>query len=228
MDVKLVTDSSQEKITLTPQRPSRWSCIRRLLGRANQDLPRLPIYMHPIEYTQLTALLAAIDARTVLEWGSGGSTQALLNDFPHLETLVSIEHDTGWHDQVRARLTDSRVRLYRFPCAAPEPNIQEDIQAWEAWMDRCEDEPELLRDYIDWPTTLDLTFDLVLVDGRARVHCMHAGWKVLRPGGLLVLHDAQRTRYHADLAALGRPVFLANWQQGQIAFVRKPDSGGVV
>lgn len=188
----------------------------------------LPIYMHPIKYTQLTALLAAIDARTVLEWGSGGSTQALLRDFPHLDTLISIEHDPGWHTRIKAEIPDPRAHLYRFPCAVPEPDIHQDIKAWEAWMERCEDEPEILRDYIDFPTTLNLTFDLVLVDGRARVHCMHAGWKVLRPGGLLVLHDAQRARYHADLASLGRPVFLDTWEQGQIAFVRKPDTEGAV
>lgn len=80
---------------MTLPRPSRWPRFHRLLARMTGTPSALPIYMHPIEYTQLTALLAAIDARTVLERGSGGSTQALLRDFPHLDTLISIEHDPG-------------------------------------------------------------------------------------------------------------------------------------
>jgi hypothetical protein len=61
------------------------------------------------------------------------------------------------------------------------------------------------------------------VDGRARRFCLKAGWDLLRPGGVLVLHDAQRTDYHDVLFSLGpSPVLLEPWRRGQLALVRKP------
>jgi hypothetical protein len=36
------------------------------------------------------------------------------------------------------------------------------------------------------------------------------------------LHDAQRTDYHDALRAVGSPVFLTPWKQGQVCLLRKP------
>ena len=35
--------------------------------------PEMPVFMHPIEFSQLVALLQAVGPKSVLEWGSGGS-----------------------------------------------------------------------------------------------------------------------------------------------------------
>jgi hypothetical protein len=82
-----------------------------------------------------------------------------------------------------------------------------------------------MRAYIAFPATLGTDFDFVLVDGRARCWCVAAGWALLRAGGCLVLHDAQRPEYHGAIAALGvRATFLEPFHNGQICLVRKPEA----
>ena len=39
----------------------------------------LAIWMDPVEYSQLQAILETLAPRICLEWGSGGSTQTLLS-----------------------------------------------------------------------------------------------------------------------------------------------------
>ncbi|MGA8259886.1 MAG: glycosyltransferase [Arenicellales bacterium] len=41
------------------------------------------------------------------------------------------------------------------------------------------------------------TYDLIYVDGRNRVKCLQSAKKLLKPGGIVLLHDAERRRYHA-------------------------------
>ena len=81
-----------------------------------------------------------------------------------------------------------------------------------------------MADYVARPGQLGMEFDFVLVDGRARIHCLVEGWKLLRPGGVILIHDAQRPEYHDTVRSLGRAVFLEPWEQGQICFVRKPEA----
>lgn len=69
---------------------------------------------------------------------------------------------------------------------------------------------------------MNVRFDLVFVDGRARRFCLSAGWALLRPGGVMALHDAQRPLYHDVLFSLGQPLLLEPWRRGQLAILRKP------
>jgi hypothetical protein len=48
----------------------------------------------------------------------------------------------------------------------------------------------------------DESFDLVLVDGRARVAAVRHAMPKVRPGGLLVLDDAERPRYREAIVSL--------------------------
>ncbi|MCS6798003.1 MAG: hypothetical protein NZ898_05670, partial [Myxococcota bacterium] len=53
------------------------------------------------EWSQLLAVAAALEPRVIVEWGSGGSTLALLRALPSLERLVSVEHNEPWYRRVR-------------------------------------------------------------------------------------------------------------------------------
>lgn len=182
----------------------------------------LPVYMHPIELSQLLAIFHALGPRCVLEWGAGGSTRALLEQDSIVERYVSVEHHRAWFEKVRSIVSDPRLTLAHVPPDKPigvESPTQRQIEAWDAW---AEQDASVLSAYVGFPRTLGLSFDLVLVDGRARCFCMREGFGLLRPGGVLVLHDAQRTQYHEALRSLGKAIFLEPWEQGQIALVRKP------
>lgn len=182
----------------------------------------LAIWMDPIEYSQLRAIFETLAPKVCLEWGSGGSTQTLLAEFPFIEQYVSVEHNRAWHERVRSAVSDPRLRLFHvdadLPLTDPKPK-QAQIEAWDL---RAEQESAVMASYVGLPRTLGISFDFVLVDGRARNFCAKEGYDLLRSGGVLVVHDAQRDEYASVLRSFPRPVFLTPWKQGQIFFVRKP------
>ncbi|MFV8749235.1 hypothetical protein ACNOYE_01660 [Nannocystaceae bacterium ST9] len=207
--------------------------IQRLSGREQaRDFSSLPVWMHPIEQSQVQAVLETLAPKRVLEWGAGGSTRWLLEAFAFIERYVSIEHNRQWHGLVRDKVGDPRLELHLFEPSEPEPQVLETgsaserrdrRQAIQAWRQRAEQDITLMRDYVEFPRSLASEFDFVLVDGRARSLCIRTGFELLRAGGILLLHDAQRPEYHAAMREVGRPVFLEPWEQGQVCFVRKPD-----
>ncbi|HLT40536.1 MAG TPA: class I SAM-dependent methyltransferase [Enhygromyxa sp.] len=191
-----------------------------LFRRTRKPEPELIPYMDPGEFAQLMAILETLAPARMLEWGSGGSTKAILERCPFVERLVSVEHDRDWHQRVRERVVDPRLELH---LVEPDQPMPRESDAYWAFAERAERERELFASYVDFPASLDTIFDFVFIDGRARSFCIEAGWPLLRSGGVLVVHDAQRPAYHPALARLGaRPVFLEPFRSGQICLVRKP------
>jgi predicted O-methyltransferase YrrM len=167
--------------------------------------------MAPQEWAQVQSAIYSTGATTVVEWGSGGSTLAL---HAMVQNVVSVEHDPAWAQKVREELpADKRDSLHFVPASDPEPGVD-----WE-WRKRAELERDLLAAYIDRPRSLGVKPDVVLVDGRARRFCIIEGLQLLRPGGLVILHDAQRRIYHDVIPK--HAVFLGGWRQGQVCLVRK-------
>lgn len=212
--------------------PSWLQALGRLVGRGTgkPDFSELPVWMDPMELAQLRAVVETLQPARVLEWGAGGSTRELLASCAFIRRYVSIEHDPHWHARVRERVRDPRLELHLVEASEPEPKIvrgtRAEREARSAWRSRAETDPELMRAYIQRPLGLGANgeppeFDLVLIDGRARSQCVGVGAKLLRPGGVLVVHDAQRPEYHAALREVGRPVFLEPWRQGQICILRR-------
>lgn len=104
----------------------------------------------------------------VLEFGSGGSTIWMSK---LTKKLVSIEHDTEWYNKVKNNLqqdtTCNPVDLRLF--SRPYHGVCEQFESE--------------------------FFDLIIVDGRDRMKCFEASIKLLKPGGILMLDDAQREKY---------------------------------
>ncbi|MEB3343448.1 sulfotransferase domain-containing protein [Okeania sp.] len=104
----------------------------------------------------------------VLEFGSGASTIWLSK---LTKNLTSIEHDGRWFQQVKNQIetqTDCNPVDFKL---LPRP-----------YHTICEKFPEA-------------SFDLIIVDGRDRMKCFEASIKLLKPGGIIVLDDAQRQKY---------------------------------
>jgi hypothetical protein len=182
----------------------------------------LPVFMDPVEFAQVRAVVEAVAPKHCLEWGVGGSTRALLAHCEFIERYVAIEHHPAWHDRVARLMRDPRLSLHLIPPDAPAPASDASQREIQAWDQRAEVDPTLMRSYVAFPRSLGLEFDFVLVDGRARNFCLAQGFSLLRSGGVLILHDAQRPETRAALNALGRAVFLEPWKQGQVCLVRKP------
>ena len=104
----------------------------------------------------------------VLEFGSGGSTIWLAN---YAHELHVIEHHEEWYEAVKNRLersgliNNTHLKLLNTPYDSAADSFS------------------------------DAYFDLVIVDGRDRVNCAKKSLRLVKNGGLLIMDDAQRTRY---------------------------------
>lgn len=112
-------------------------------------------------------------------------------------TLTVVEHHPDWVKLLREALPDS-VELLAVP-KADEGTIRSGVESgyfddYVAVVDR-------------YP---DATFDLVIVDGRARVNCAIRALPKVKPGGMLLLDDSDRPRYRRAHDA------LSGWSQTSI------------
>jgi predicted O-methyltransferase YrrM len=101
----------------------------------------------------------------MLEFGSGNSTEWFAR---RVHNLISIDHDAQWHKAIQDRCTQFKNVELRLV-----PNDYAHV---------CAEFP-------------DNYFDIILVDGKDRVRCAQQSLRLLKPGGILVLDDAERTRY---------------------------------
>jgi hypothetical protein len=146
--------------------------------------------------------LQRIVSRTsrAFEYGSGGSTLYLSDVVPE---LVSVEHDPEWSALVNARLTPRKnVVLELHPPAA--------VQDAEY---RSTDDRYIEMSFRDYASSIDRFpnghFDLILIDGRARVACFRHALQKLQPHGWLILDNSDRPEYAEILKiteGLGWPV----------------------
>lgn len=141
------------------------------------------IMMEPIEVDLLLRYMSNVS--TYLEWGSGGSTQ----NFPQFATarVVSIEHNLPWCERgTKSFEANSNPHKVDLRCV----EVKEGYRGW-----RKEDEGSYpaFQAYIDEIDNLDQkSWDLVLVDGRARVDCAIKLLSYLHKDSVMVLHDADR------------------------------------
>lgn len=114
--------------------------------------------------------------QTVLEWGSGNSTIAIAK---RVKQLVSVESDIIWFNTVTNMLKAEKltnVSLHHIPIA----NVLSGNR--DGTLDEC-------FDYVNFPKDLNLKFDLIFIDGRARIECAKVASKLLNPNGNILIHD---------------------------------------
>jgi len=138
----------------------------------------------------------------VFEFGSGGSTFFFLDLGA---TLTSVEHEAAWHARVAAAVpAPARARAdLRLVEARPLASGERDGEYVSTKYDGVARSYESYARSIDGQP--DASFDLILVDGRARVACVRHARAKVRPGGYLVLDDSSRPEYAAV------PGLLAGW-----------------
>jgi hypothetical protein len=115
----------------------------------------------------------------VFEYGSGSSTLWLAAQGA---IVTSVEHHKGWHDTVAASMPPTVTLLLRQPGLAGSISSGTETGAFD--------------EYVGVITTFpDDSFELVVVDGRARVDCGLRAMVKVAPGGMLLLDDSNRRRY---------------------------------
>lgn len=136
----------------------------------------------------------------VVEWGSGGTTAWLARRVAH---VTSVEGARPWHDTLRARLDAQQVTNVDLHL------VDSDELGYET--------PEHEAAYAGAATHLAPgSLDVAFVDGEYRDTCTQRAVELLRPGGLLVLDNAEtylpsdsRSPWHVDRPATPRWAELA-------------------
>jgi hypothetical protein len=116
----------------------------------------------------------------VLEFGAGHSSLWLAS---RTARVTSIEHDRGWADRV-ARRSPANLRVEHRACAG-------DL------LETKDDDP-----YVEPLRSGSSRYDVVVVDGMARITCLRGAPSVLKDDGLVVLDNADRVELRAGLEAL--------------------------
>lgn len=135
-------------------------------------------WLAPEVISMLKSYIKNHEQVTILEFGAGCST-AFFATFP--VHITSFEHHHMWYAKVRDYITES--------------NITNVTLHWmkNPYYHACEQ--------FD-----DTSFNIVYVDGLDRIKCIEYTMRLVKPGGILILDDAQHEKYNKAYALLN------NWQ----------------
>lgn len=130
----------------------------------------------------------------VFEWGSGGST---LYFSDKVNDLISIEHDPSWFKSVKRKLKKQQTKKYHLILPEKGANKKFTSSTFKG------------SNFKKYCQTIKATgqFDLVSVDGRARVGCVREALKHVKKGGHLLLDNSDRTEEYKVALDL-----LKNWK----------------
>lgn len=117
--------------------------------------------------------LIHLSPRHIIEWGPGHSTELMLLHAP-LAHIVSIEHCSRYHAIAQEKFGD-HIHL-----------LKKDVSQRDSDYATCA--------YDHGP------YDLAFVDGRRRVECVLVALTLLRPGGVVIVHDWCRENYTRPLS----------------------------
>ena len=176
----------------------RWDTLRKSEGSAlAADVPWLA-------FTSIKWLKGHLEPTArAFEWGSGGSTLFLAR---RVASLVTVEHDSAWYESVAERLRSSEIVTCRYLLAEPVPDSEIGDVVHVPGGYRSSDKALAGFSFRDYCAVIDEypdeTFDLVVVDGRARASCIFHGRSKLRPGGVMLVDNSERPEYAEGLQLL--------------------------
>lgn len=155
--------------------------------------------MKPWLRPMVTEFLESVILRSgmaVFEWGMGNSTIWMSHRVRH---VISVEHDKDWFSKIPGRKNIKRILIQpqRGIIGADPSDPKAYFSDDKHWRDHN------FRRYASVIDDLG-PFDVIFVDGRARPSCLVHGHRRLKPGGFLVLDDANREYYLRHTAHLFR------------------------
>jgi SAM-dependent methyltransferase len=176
---------------------------------------------------------AATASFDVLEWGAGRSTlyfSKLLSELGINFHWLSLEYDPGYiqHDiapklaaRAGARILPASADMTDAVWAGPMSLdvIVFDQGPLQPFLDgHDQDRLADLDGYVDYPAQLGRQYDFIFVDGRKRRRCLLEAARLLKPGGVAVLHDAYRPHYQCAF-----PAFASQRMLGEILWIGAQD-----
>ena len=151
----------------------------------------------------------------VFEFGAGGSTVFFAK---RVKEIISVEHDPAWARQVAEVVARNGLQKTRTSLIEPTPDGASrngdpaDPAACVSSVEKYAGHS--FRDYAaSIEAHPDESFDLVLIDGRARPSCCRHSVAKLKVGGYLLLDNAERVHYRRIHESLD----TAQWQKHDLS-----------
>jgi hypothetical protein len=141
------------------------------IGWVKSFLVKMPVDKHGNPYPWVTyPFIDFIGVRlnksmNVFEYGSGNSTFYYADK---VKSVISVEHDRLWYEQVKNKISDNVTLIYQ------------DL------------------DTGNYSMTVGMQqklFDIIIVDGRDRINCLKQSINALSEEGIIVLDDSEREIY---------------------------------
>ena len=137
---------------------------------------------------------------SLFEYGSGGST---LFWSAHLRQVVSIEHEPLWYEKMVDEFSKRRIQNVEYILAEAEEDKMFETKSFEN-PDHYVSSDLLFKgkNFRNYVKQIDLfpdqSFDIIVVDGRARPSCIHHALSKLNEKGYLVIDNSERNYYLAS------------------------------
>jgi hypothetical protein len=137
----------------------------------------------------------------VFEFGGGGSTLFFLKNGANVYT---VEHDSKWFEILKNIIAEKKYTKWNgFFIEAEKGLITDNPDKANPLHFWTEDSNYLDCNFKSYATKIaefiDDYFDVVLVDGRSRVSCIHQSIAKIKKGGLLVLDNSDRDYYTSNI-----------------------------
>lgn len=140
----------------------------------------------------------------VFEWGSGGST---LYFSKRVKEIVSIEHNKIWHEEVSNTIFKLGVKNCEYFLIEPKYSLFSKLLPYSVVAYNSRSFSEYFnfsfRNYVKKIDKFpDNYFDIVFVDGRARLACIIHAIRKIKKGGFLILDNSERELYESAMNKL--------------------------
>lgn len=137
----------------------------------------------------------------VFEYGSGGSTLFWAS---RTQSVVSVEHDKSWYLTLSQELKRRGIDNVSYFLIEPEPVQNFDAKNPANPHDYISDDAHYkgtaFESYVRKIDEFeDQSFDIIVVDGRARTSCMSHAIKKIKPLGYIILDNSERAYYLSNL-----------------------------
>jgi hypothetical protein len=132
----------------------------------------------------------------VFEFGGGGSTLFFARK---TKELVTVEHDPEWFSALTDQMKSRTNVIWKSYLVVPEPSAAGKLDASNPTHYSSDGVQYSNKTFRAYASVIDQFpddyFDLVVVDGRSRPSCIMHSLKKVKPGGLLLIDNADRQYY---------------------------------
>ena len=179
----------------------RYICVENITRVLGKVFKKERPLMRCREIEIIEELLKNLQPKNCLEWGAGYSTTFFPRFLDKNAKWSSIEHDKRWYTKIEKMNKNHNSKVFYIP---PNRSPRREQYGDGSFTD--------FKDYIEFPKKFG-RFDFILVDGRARKHCLIKAHNLIKNKGIVVLHDANRKQYHGPFNLYKHQILFKDYRK---------------